>query len=178
MLAVILMFGLIAAMVMPNVDFGGSRLVRAEARDLAAAIEFARQRAVMTGRTHVVVIEVERAAHWVEWDAPAEPQAPAPANQASGERVLDFVPPPLETGENFVAIPGELGRAHVADDSVAILGVEFPNQIAERGRVTLRFDGEGATDAASILVGETDGSNALRVEVEPLADAVVVVNAE
>ena len=59
MLAVVAMFGLIAAMVMPNIDLGGSRMVRSEAQDLATAIEFARQRAVMTGRTHQIVIEIE-----------------------------------------------------------------------------------------------------------------------
>jgi type II secretory pathway pseudopilin PulG len=176
MLAVVMMFGLIAAMVMPNLDFGGSRLARAEADDLAAAIEFARQRAVMTGRTHQVVIEVERGAHWIEWAAPLE----APAETASGEgdeKKLDLVPPPLET-EEFVPIPGELGRVHVANDQVAILGVELDGGLADEGRVELRITPDGAAEPASILVGDADGGNALRVEVEPMADAVQVVHAE
>ena len=69
MLAVVAIFGLIAAMALPNIDLGGSRIVRGEAQDLATAIEFARQRAVMTGRTHQVVIEVDRGEHWIEWAA-------------------------------------------------------------------------------------------------------------
>jgi prepilin-type N-terminal cleavage/methylation domain-containing protein len=176
MLAVVLMFGLIAAMVMPNLDFGGSRMARSEAQDLASAIEFARQRAVMTGRTHQVVIEVERGEHWVEWAAP--PEAPVEeARGENGEKKLDLVPPPLDTDE-FVPIPGELGRVHVASDRVAILGVELNGSLAEAGRVELRITPDGAAEPASIRVGDADGGGELRVEVEPLADAVQVVDVE
>jgi prepilin-type N-terminal cleavage/methylation domain-containing protein len=177
MLAVVAMFGLIAAMVMPNVDFGGSRLVRAEAQDMATAIEFARQRAVMTGRTHQVVIEVERGEHWVEWAEPLPPESETVSADAPGERKLDFVPPPLET-EEFVPIPGELGRPHVANDKTAILGVELAGGLADRGRIELRISADGVTEPASILLGDADGDYPVRIEVEPLADAVRVFDAE
>jgi type II secretion system protein H len=180
MLAVVAIFGLIAAMVLPNLDLGGSRIVRGEAQDLATAIEFARQRAVMTGRTHQVVIEIERGEHWVEWAAPLEPESAATgANEGApeGERQLALVPPPLDVDE-FVPIPGELGRVHRADDKTAILGVEVSGGLADHGRVELRITPDGAADPASILVGDADGGNALRIEVEPLADAARVVDAE
>ena len=179
MLAVVMMFGLIAAMVLPNIDLGGSRVARGEAQDLAAAIEFARQRAVMTGRTHQVVIEVERGQHWVEWAAPPDPEIATVSADAEvpGEKKLDLVPPPLET-EEFVPIPGELGRVHTASDKVAILGVELDGGFADRGRIELRITPDGVAEPASIQVGDADGSNAVRVEVEPLADAVRVVDVE
>jgi type II secretory pathway pseudopilin PulG len=179
MLAVVMMFGLIAAMVLPNIDLGGSRAARGEAQDLAAAIEFARQRAVMTGRTHQVVIEVERGEHWIEWAAPPDPETEAASTdtEVPGEKHLDLVPPPLET-EEFVPIPGELGRVHTASDQVEIVGVELDGGLADKGRIELRITPDGAAEAASIVVANTDGSHAMRVEVEPLADAVRVVNAE
>jgi prepilin-type N-terminal cleavage/methylation domain-containing protein len=199
MLAVIAMFGLIAAMVLPNIDLGGSRVARGEAQDLAAAIEFARQRAVMTGRTHQVVIEVDRGQHWVEWAAPPhreegdslvvdasnfdalwnapEPDPASGHTGPDGEQKLELVPPPLET-EAFVPIPGELGRVHTAGDKVAILGVEISGGLAERGRVELRITPDGAADPTSILVGDADGSHPVRVEVEPLADAVRVFDVQ
>jgi type II secretion system protein H len=179
MLAVVMMFGLIAAMVIPNINLGGSRVARGEAQDLAAAIEFARQRAVMTGRMHQVVIEVDRGQHWVEWAAPHDPESEAPAADAAapGEQKLDLVPPPLET-EEFVPIPGELGRVHTASDQVAILGVELDGGVADQGRVELRISPDGAADPATILIGDADGKNAVRIEVEPLADAVRVSNVE
>jgi type II secretion system protein H len=176
MLAVVAMFGLIAAMVLPNIDLGGSRIARSEAQDLAAAIEFARQRAVMTGRTHQVVIEVEFGEHWVEWNAPRDPESEVAA-EVPGERVLELVPPPLET-ESFVPIPGELGRVHTANPDVAILGIELAGGFVDRGRIDVRITPDGAADPASILIGDVGGSHAVRVEVEPLADAVQVFDDE
>jgi hypothetical protein len=180
MLAVVAIFGLIAAMVLPNIDLGGSRIVRSEAQDLATAIEFARQRAVMTGRTHQVVIEVDRGEHWVEWAAPRDlenAETGASEGAPEEERQLALVPPPLDVDE-FVPIPGELGRVHRADDKTAILGVEVSGGLADQGRVELRITADGAADPASILIGDADGGNALRIEVEPLADAVRIVDAD
>ena len=180
MLAVVAIFGLIAAMALPNIDLGGSRIVRGEAQDLATAIEFARQRAVMTGRTHRVVIEVERGEHWVEWAVPLEGESAATGGEVEApgeERPLELVPPPLDVDE-FVPIPGELGRVHRADDKTAILGVEVSGGLADAGRVELRITADGAADPASILVGDADGGNVLRIEVEPLADAARIVDAD
>ncbi len=180
MLAVVAIFGLIAAMVLPNIDLGGSRIVRAEADDLAAAIEFARQSAVMTGRPHQVVIEIERREHWVEWDAPPESASEAAHTDdtAPGDRKLDLVPPVLLGGGEFVPIAGEIGRVHRADDKTSILGIETSGGVADQGRFELRIGPDGSTDAATILIGDADGGNALRIEVEPLADAVRVVHAD
>lgn len=172
MLAVVALFGLIAAMVVPSLDLGGSRAVRDEANAIAAAVEYARQRAVMTGRMHVVVVDVDTGSHWVEWAAPPEPKPAAPAN---AERTLDFVPPAMETGER-APVPGEFGRPHVADDRVVIAGVEVGNGLAERGEVELRIDGDGATEPAAIVLTDEDGGHAVRVEIEPLADLVQVVD--
>jgi type II secretory pathway pseudopilin PulG len=180
MLAVVAIFGLIAAMALPNIDLGGSRIVRGEAQDLATAIEFARQRAVMTGRTHQVVIEVDRGEHWIEWAAPLEAatvEGDGEAGAPGGERQLELVPPPLDVDE-FVPIPGELGRVHRADDATAILGVEVSGGLADQGRVELRITADGAADPASILVGDSDGANVLRIDVEPLADAARIYDVE
>jgi type II secretory pathway pseudopilin PulG len=180
MLAVVAIFGLIAAMVLPNIDLGGSRIVQAEADDLAAAIEFARQRAVMTGRTHQVVIEIERGEHSVEWDAPVEPESEAARadDAAPGERKLDFVPPTRLGEGEFVPIPGEIGRVHRADDKTAILGIELSGGLADQGRVVLPITPDGTAESATILIGDADGGNVMRIEVEPLADAVRVVHAD
>jgi type II secretory pathway pseudopilin PulG len=176
MLAVIALFAMIAAMVVPGLDLGGSRDVRNAAADLAAAVEFARQRAVMTGRTHVVQVDVDASTHWVEWAAPREPQA-APAAAEGDERVLDLVPPPLEL-EELVPVAGEFGRPRSVERGVVIVGVELAEGIAETGGVGIRIEGDGYSDAAAILVATEDGDYPLRVEIEPLADVVQVVHAE
>jgi prepilin-type N-terminal cleavage/methylation domain-containing protein len=174
MLAVIAIFGLIAAMVVPNLDLGGSRAVRADASDFAAAVEFTRQRSVMTGRAHVLHVDVANAAHWVTWAAPPEP-VPPPAPGA--QRILQLVPPDLEV-EHFVPVPGEFGRPRATDDGVVIVGVEVAEGLAQDGIVELRMNGDGSSDPAAVLFSDADGNYALRVEIEPLSDLVRVVHAE
>jgi hypothetical protein len=163
-------------MVLPSFDFGGSRSVRTAAADLATSVELARERAIMTGRAHAVVIDVERGTWWVEW---SEPLAPPEADAApSGEPAkLDLVPPPL-AGEALVPVAGSFGRAHALEDGVVVAGVELDGGVADAGEVELRFDADGATDPAVVLLSNEEGLHGVRVEIEPLADAVLVVNAE
>lgn len=176
LLAVIATFALIAAMVVPNLDLGGSRAVNAAAEDLAASLELARDRAIMTGRVHAVVIDMGRGEHWIEWAAPvAKEEAPTPPDE---EGKLDLVPPPLEGSDALVPLEGQFGRPHRVEDPAVLLGVEIDGGLAETGEVVLRIDGDGATDPASILVGDADRSYVVRVEVEPLADSVAIVRAE
>jgi len=177
LVAVVATFALIAAMVLPNLNLGGSRAVRAAADDVATAVELARERAIMTGRVHAVVIDLDRGAHWVEWSKPLAPEMPAPAAADAGKRQLDLVPPPLE-GEALEPLFGNFGRPQVVEDPAVLLGVEIDDGVADSGTVELRIDADGATDPAAILIGDADGTYVVRVEVEPLADAVAVVNAE
>jgi prepilin-type N-terminal cleavage/methylation domain-containing protein len=178
MLAVVATIALVAAMVVPNLDLGGSRAVRTAATDLASAIEMARERAILTGRVHAVVIDVDRGAHWIEWAAPPEPEEPPPAPSGrDGERKLDLVPPPLES-EELVPLAGDFGKPHLVERPAAILGVEIDGGLADTGQVSLRIDGDGATDAAVIRIGDADGSYVVQVDVEPLADEVAVVHEE
>ncbi len=155
-------------------------MVRSEAQDLATAIEFARQRAVMTGRTHQVVIEVERGEHWVEWSAPPDPdgaETVAGEGAPEEERQLDLVPPPLEV-DAFVPIPGELGRVHRADDKTAILGVEVSRRPRRTGsRRTAHHARWRCRPCVDPGRRRRRGQRA-RIEVEPLADAVRVGDAD
>lgn len=176
LLAVVAMFALIAAMVVPNLDLGSSRAVNTEAAELATALELARDRAIMTGRAHAVVVDVGRGEHWIEWAAPLE-AASVPAGGPAGEGKLELVPPPIE-GEALVPLTGQFGKPHRLEDPAMILGVEIGDGLADTGEVVLRIDGDGATDAAVILIGNADASYVVRVEVEPLADSVAIVRAE
>jgi prepilin-type N-terminal cleavage/methylation domain-containing protein len=176
LVAVVATFALIAAMVLPNLDLGGSRAVRSAASDLATSLELARERAIMTGRVHAVVIDLDRGAYWIEWSKPLDRADAAPAAD-TGERELQLVPPPIE-GEALEPLFGAFGRPRVVEDPALILGVELDAGVVERGTVELRMDADGATDPAAIVVGDADGRAAMRVLVEPLADAVAVVHVE
>lgn len=176
LIAVVATFALIAAMVLPNLDLGGSRAVRSAADDLAISIELARERAIMTGRVHAVIVDIDAGAYWIEWAKPPDAAPLAPAT-GRGERQLDLVPPPLE-GEALEPLFGSFGRPHRIEEPVAILAVEIEAGVADAGRVQLRMDADGATDPAAIVLGEPDGGYAMRVDVEPLADAVAVTHVE
>jgi prepilin-type N-terminal cleavage/methylation domain-containing protein len=177
LLAVVATIALIAAMVVPNLNLGGGRAVRTAASDLASAIEMARERAILTGRMHAVVIDVDRGSHWVEWAAPPEKE-PTPAREGrEGEPKIDLVPPALESDE-LVPLPGDFGKPHLVEAGAAILGVEIDGGVADTGEVSLRIDGDGATDAARIRIGDTEGRYVVQIDVEPLADEVAVVREE
>jgi type II secretion system protein H len=167
MLAVVAIFGLIAAMALPNIDLGGSRIVRGEAQDLATAIEFARQRAVMTGRTHRGVIEVERGEHGVEW-APRRAEAVS-ADAGAPEKKTRPRPPPLETEEFVRSRRG--GRVHRERPDA------IPGSACRRPRGQGRVGSITPTAPPTRVVGSPTPTEQ-RARQWSLADAVRVVNAE
>ena len=59
MLAVVAILALLATFVAPSLDAVRQRRLRAEAMSLAAQLEFARQRTVMTGVPHRVLLDLE-----------------------------------------------------------------------------------------------------------------------
>jgi prepilin-type N-terminal cleavage/methylation domain-containing protein len=180
LLAVVAMFGLVAALVAPALNLGGSRATRREAEGLASAIELARQRAVMTGREHRVVMDLARASYWVEWTPPPEPAPRAAPRglkpEGGSERRIDLTPP--DSGkDHFVPVPGTFSRAYVMADS-RLLEVDLPDSRLERGLVALVVTPDGTADPARIRVGGPEGKPLFDVEVLALADAVEVRDAK
>lgn len=179
LLAVVAMFALVASLVAPALHLGGNRATRREAEGLAGAIELARQRAVMTGREHRVVLDLDHASYWVEWAPPPEP-APRPAPRGAkpeggSERRIDLAPP--DSGkDHFVPVPGTFSRAHAMDES-RLLEVDLPDSRLERGLVALVLTPDGTADPTRIRVGGTDRRPLFDVDVLALADAVEVRDA-
>ncbi len=175
MLAVVLLIALVASVAAPTLNFGGSRAVRQEAEDLGAAIEYARQRAVMTGRAHQLVLNLDAHAYTVEWAQPAPEEAPAPTAEES-----EFTQPPIDmlapaaAAEEFVPAPGGFGRGHALPEGVWLLEVELPRELVAEGAVTLRLTPDGTAEPATIFVSDPDREQVLGIEVRPLADAVVI----
>ena len=60
MLAVVALMGLMAAFVVPNLGSLQNRRLHAQARELAAQFELARQRSVVTGIPHRMWMDLER----------------------------------------------------------------------------------------------------------------------
>jgi len=182
MLAVLAMFALIASLILPRFTIGGSRPVRREAEALGEAVEFARQRAIMTARPHQVVMDLDHGQHWVEWAPPAAAESEAVAaredQRAAGSRKVDMTPPPAASGElAFEPVPDAFGRPHPLGDEVVFVAAAFPDTTYDTGLVTIELGADGVADPAVVSLASPDGSYVFDVEVQALADAVRVVDA-
>ncbi|MCL4684671.1 type II secretion system GspH family protein [Myxococcota bacterium] len=182
LLAVLAIFALIAGFALPRFQVGGGRAVRNEAETLGESFEFARQRAIMTARPHHVVLDLEAGRHWVEWAPPpptvSEATAAAHDERAPGSRQVDMTPPSaLDTGPSFEPVPGALGRPRGLGDDVVFGAVRFPDGTLDRGVVTLTLGADGVADPAVVSLVAAEGGTLYEIEVQALADAVLVVDA-
>jgi len=182
MIAVVAIFGLLVAVVAPNLGNLSGRSLRNASDALAARIELARQRTVMTGVPHRVWIDLDNVSYRLEWfvtqaeaQGEDEPVEPEPLD-LRGETPL-----PLEAPRGaeraFRPFPGDLGRDLVLEDSLVFRGVETPTGWVERGGTSIEFGTDGTTEAAAVILDD-DSGRTLVIDVLPLAEAVRVSDAE
>ena len=67
MLAVVAIFALMAAFVMPNLATLGSRTLQRQAQRIGGQLELARQRAIVTGIPHRMWLDLDDASYRLEW---------------------------------------------------------------------------------------------------------------
>lgn len=176
MLAVIAIFALVAALVAPNLDFVGRRALRNDAERLAAQLELARQRAVVTAVPHRLLLDLEDGGWQLQWQGrPELEEPPAPLDLRGG------VPIPLEAPReevvDFIPVPGALGRYTELDPDVLLAGVDTPEGWVERGEAYVVFSDDGTSAYTRILLSHDSGQE-LELEVQPLAERVRILDAE
>ncbi len=183
MLAVVAIFSLLVAVVAPNIGRLSGRALQGAAGDLAARLELARQRAVVTGVTHRVWIDLDQAVYRLEWlasDAEANGETEAPLRPAEldlrGDAPL-ALEAPRDATRAFRPLPGLLGHDERLADSLAFRGVETPLGLSDAGEATIEFAPDGSSDASSVILDDDTG-RALVIEVLPLAEATRVHDAE
>lgn len=179
LVAVVVIILLVSTIVLPNLGLRAGASARDEAGELAAALEFARQRSVVTGRRHQVMLDLDAQTWWVEAEE-EEPPAVAPdaaATAAPGQlprwsdlSELPLAPPP-RAELRFDPLPGPLGRPTPVRSQVALGAVETAAGVVERGRVAIRFAEDGAAEATSVQLVD-EGGGELDVQVAPLLDTV------
>jgi len=181
MIAVVLIFGLLIAIVAPNLGNLTGRSLRGAADALAARIELARQRTVMTGVPHRVWIDLDAASYRLEWFLT---EAEARGEDEPVSQPLDLrggAPLPLEAPRGaaraFRPLPGGLGSDALLESSLAFRGVETPTGWVDRGETAIEFANDGTTEAAAVFLDD-DSGRALVIDVLPLAEAVRVSDAE
>jgi len=142
MLAVLLIFSLLAAVVLPNLSVRSGRLAMDEARALASTLEFARERAVVTGSPQRVVLDLDQGAWWVEEIAPAEdaeegaegPEPAAPPHWSDLESLPLSAPTQSQQAPTFQPLAGPLGSPSRVREEVLLDHVESGGDSLRSGR--------------------------------------------
>ena len=182
MIAVVAIFALLVAVVAPNLGSLSGRTLRNSTDALAARIELARQRTVMTGIPHRVWIDLDAGSYRLEWEVSEaealgeeEPSEPEPVDLRAQAPLLLVAPRGAERA--FRPLPGVLGRDEILEDSLDFRGVETPTGWLERGGTSIEFGMDGTTESAAVILDD-DSGRTLVIDVLPLAEAVRVSDAE
>ena len=176
MLAVIAILALVIGIALPNFGLRSRRAMEDEAKQLAANLEFARQRSVMTGVPHRLVIDVEGGGYWLEWlvsEARAlgeEDLLELPVYELAGRQEVPMAPP-RATERSYRALPGSLGHTAQVREIVRIDGIETAGGFLERGLVNIAFERDGTSESVRILPSDQDG-HSIGIEVAPFADTI------
>lgn len=180
MLAIVAIMALIATFVAPSFEAVRQRKLRSEALRLASHLEFARQRTVVTGVPHRILLDLEGGTYRIEWlagDAEDQPAALVPVEyDVSGGTPLPLAAP-LQEAQAYSAIPGLLGREQLLDDDLDFAGIETHEGWLERGVSFVSFDRDGSASYTEIVL-EDDSGQETALAVLPLDDAVRIIEDE
>jgi type II secretion system protein H len=174
-LAVVAIFALMASFVVPRLSSLSGRTLRREAERLASHLDLARQRSVVTGTPHRVLIDLEDGAYRIEWlitesEARGESSSLEPVSyDLRGEAPLPLEAP-RQDERRFRPLPGLFGRAVVLAEDLAFARLETAEGWIERGESSVPFERDGTTLYTAIVLDDASG-NEVTIEVLPLADA-------
>ena len=180
LLAVVTIFGLLASIALPNLGLRGGRVLDDESKALAATIEFARMRAVMTGIPHRLLVDLDAGVYRLEWyatdgEAYGDPSLDLPEATPAADEPRGLSPvemsPPGGSQRTFRPVTGTFGDPVQLDDVVFLDRFETPEAVYDTGELQLVFDRDGTSEPAIIVLRIDDGRE-IALEVEPLADTV------
>jgi prepilin-type N-terminal cleavage/methylation domain-containing protein len=169
-MAVILILALIAAVVGPRISAIAGQAVMDDGRQLAAALDFARGKAMALGREHRVVLDVGGARYWIEAKTAVPPPAPTLTWAELDE--LPLVAPRMDAFD-FAPLAGAVGRPSALRANVRFAAVDGDVPISADGFPQITFARDGATTPARIWLESTTGVR-VRVDVALLADPTKV----
>ena len=163
-MAVVLILLLMAAIVIPRVSLVASQTALDDAKQLAATLDFTREKAVALGRAHRVVLDLDHAQYWIEAQPPAAMTPPTLAWAELDE--LPLVAPRVDTTA-FAPLAGT--QPTPLDANVRIARVESDGSEASEGLAQIAFEPDGATPSTRVWIASGD-SVLVHVDVAPLAD--------
>jgi prepilin-type N-terminal cleavage/methylation domain-containing protein len=185
-LAVVIIIGLALSLVLPNMAATRASRLKQHALDIAARLELARERAIVTGIPHRLFVDLQGGGYRLDWfvtedeayasldelDAPEEPPADPnmPEVDAYGNLLVSLSPPIGEQADYF-AVPNRFGNADRLPDEIYFVGIDTWEGWIERGGVQIVFERDGTTDFTEIHLADA-WDNLVVIEVQPLLDTV------
>ncbi len=173
-LAVVAILALLASFVGPNFQALRERRLRHAGERLAAQLELARHRSVITGVPHRVLLDLDEVAYRVEWLGGGESGMPVRVDLDSldlrGASPLPLAAPPRGNRE-FEPIPGLFGRFEQLPEPLVFAGLETVDGWIVRGESSVEFSGDGSASPVEIVIEDASGDRVV-LAVLPLDDAV------
>ncbi len=180
-LAVVAIFALLTALIAPNLGSLSSRTLRQRAESIAASLELARQRSVLTGIPHRLLIDLDQSTYRLEWfvteveaGGEAAESEPEPLD-VRGQSPIPMAAPRAET-RAYRPLPGLMGRFERLEDSLVFAGIETPEGWIDQGRVFVSFARDGTASYTALYLDDESGRSVV-LDVLPLADTVRVSDA-
>lgn len=178
-LAVVAILALMATFVAPNFGALRERRLKHGAQRLASELELARQRSVVTGVPHRVLIDLEDHGYRVEWLGGGRgdpPPLPLEELDLRGSTPLPLAAPARMALE-YEPIPGLFGRFEWLEETLFIARVETPDGSIDHGDSFVDFTADGTASPTEIVI-EDDSGRRVVLSVLPLDDAVRVLDEE
>jgi type II secretion system protein H len=195
MMAVITLIGMIFALGIPRLSSARWRALGNAAESIAASLEYARQRAVMTGVPHRLLLDLEDGGWRVEWYVSEQRALAAVSGDAGGlggdgglatllagggadstagepdpDAPIDLHPP-IRDDLDYYPVPSKLGSFSWLDDAIYFVGLESPEGWIEGGDVQIVFDTDGSTEFVLLELADADDRH-MTLEIEPMLDRV------
>ena len=178
LVAVVAIMGMMLYFVVPSIGVTEGARLRASAREMGAHLEFARQRAIMTGKPHRVLIGLDEGWYQLEWfidNTDENSNQQAPAFDIRGPIRMS---PSSNDIPSYRIVPGGAGRLAWLDEALDFAGVEVDDGWYESGEFQVVFEGDGSSDAARIGGRAQEDEPGLILEISPLLDSVRIFDEE
>jgi len=179
LLAVVAILALLVGLTAPNLGAVRARWLRNQSQQIASYVELARQRAVMTGVPHRVLLDLGEGAYRLEWLREEEEEEITPARPEYDVRGMTPLPlsAPVARERSYRPVPGNRGNFHYLSDEIHFAGLETAEGWFERGEIGVRFDEDGTADHTEIVL-ENERGERMWLEIRPIADAVRILDAD
>jgi len=176
-LAVVAILAVAAMLVTPNLAALRERRLRHAAERLAAELELARQRAVVTGIPHRVYFDLDGGVYRLEWLGAGEeaeeelvPVAAEAEYDLRGATALPMAAPHTGAFE-FAPLPDSFGNYRDFEGGIFVAGLDTAEGFVERGQAFVGFERDGTAAYTEIVLEEPGGARR-SLAVLPLEDSV------